>query len=36
LLNVISGARKLDSGVLEIGDTVKLGYYTQLSQDLTQ
>lgn len=34
LLNVIAGSRKLDSGVLEIGDTVKLGYYTQLSQDL--
>ncbi|MFD1486249.1 ABC-F family ATP-binding cassette domain-containing protein [Lacticaseibacillus baoqingensis] len=34
LLNVIAGRLPLDSGVLEIGETVKLGYYTQLSQDL--
>lgn len=36
LLNVIAGTRKLDSGVVEIGDTVKLGYYTQLSQNLDE
>ncbi|WP_461213086.1 ABC-F family ATP-binding cassette domain-containing protein [Lacticaseibacillus sp. GG6-2] len=34
LLNVIAGKLKLDSGVVEIGETVKLGYYTQLSQEL--
>ncbi|MCI1985941.1 MAG: ABC-F family ATP-binding cassette domain-containing protein [Lactobacillus sp.] len=34
LLNVIAGRLLLDSGVLEIGETVKLGYYTQLSQEL--
>jgi len=29
LLNVIAGLIPLDSGVIDIGETVKLGYYTQ-------
>lgn len=29
LLNVIAGIQKLDEGILDIGETVKLGYYTQ-------
>lgn len=29
LLNVIAGIQKLDEGTLDIGETVKLGYYTQ-------
>ncbi|WP_225047282.1 ABC-F family ATP-binding cassette domain-containing protein [Lacticaseibacillus kribbianus] len=34
LLNVIAGKLKLDSGVCELGETVRLGYYTQLSVEL--
>lgn len=34
LLNVIAGKLPLDSGTVELGDTVKLGYYTQMSQTL--
>ncbi|KRO18274.1 ABC-F family ATP-binding cassette domain-containing protein [Lacticaseibacillus saniviri] len=34
LLNVIAGKLPLDNGVVEIGETVKLGYYTQMSQSL--
>ena len=29
LLNIIAGSVKADSGVVEIGDTVRIGYYTQ-------
>ncbi|WP_412990272.1 ABC-F family ATP-binding cassette domain-containing protein [Pediococcus siamensis] len=29
LLNVIAGRQNLDSGIIEIGETVRLGYYTQ-------
>jgi len=29
LLNILSGRLEVDSGVLEFGDTVKLGYFTQ-------
>lgn len=32
LLNVIDGKQKLDSGVLKIGETVKIGYYTQKTE----
>ncbi|WP_125703305.1 ABC-F family ATP-binding cassette domain-containing protein [Lacticaseibacillus daqingensis] len=34
LLNVIAGKLPLDDGVVELGETVRLGYYTQLSQTL--
>ncbi|WP_179395379.1 ABC-F family ATP-binding cassette domain-containing protein [Lacticaseibacillus absianus] len=34
LLNVIAGQRPLDAGVIELGETVRLGYYTQMSQTL--
>lgn len=34
LLNVIAGRQKLDSGVLKIGDTVKIGYYTQQTEPI--
>ncbi|WP_203624585.1 MULTISPECIES: ABC-F family ATP-binding cassette domain-containing protein [unclassified Lacticaseibacillus] len=34
LLNVIAGKVKLDSGTCVLGETVKLGYYTQLAVDL--
>lgn len=34
LLNVIAGRQKLDSGVLKIGETVKIGYYTQQTEPI--
>lgn len=34
LLNVIANRTKLDSGVLKIGETVKLGYYTQQTEGI--
>lgn len=34
LLNVISGTQKLDSGVIKIGETVKIGYYTQQTEPI--
>lgn len=34
LLDVLAGMTVADSGVLEIGDTVKIGYYKQQNQDL--
>ena len=34
LLDVLSGITTADSGLLEIGDTVKIGYYKQQNQDL--
>lgn len=34
LLDVLAGMTTADSGVLEIGDTVKIGYYKQQNQDL--
>lgn len=34
LLNVIAGKQKLDSGVVKIGETVKLGYYTQQTEKI--
>ncbi|MFD1124489.1 ABC-F family ATP-binding cassette domain-containing protein [Lentilactobacillus raoultii] len=36
LLNVIAGRRKLDSGIIKIGETVKLGYYTQLTEPIPE
>lgn len=34
LLNVIAGKQKLDSGVVKIGETVKIGYYTQQTEPI--
>lgn len=34
LLNVIAGTQKLDSGVIKIGETVKIGYYTQQTEPI--
>ncbi|MFK5283521.1 ABC transporter ATP-binding protein, partial [Lacticaseibacillus paracasei] len=34
LLNIIAGKQKLDSGSIELGETVHLGYYTQMSANL--
>ena len=34
LLNVIAGHQALDSGVIKIGETVKLGYYTQQTEPI--
>lgn len=34
LLNVIAGTQKLDSGVVKIGETVKIGYYTQQTEPI--
>lgn len=36
LLNVIAGRKKLDSGIIKIGETVKLGYYTQLTEPIPE
>lgn len=36
LLNVIAGKLKLDSGVIKIGETVKLGYYTQQTEPIDE
>lgn len=33
-LNVLAGKIKLDSGTIKTGQTVKLGYYTQYTQDM--
>lgn len=32
LLNAIAGVQQLDSGVIEIGETVKMAYYTQVTE----
>jgi ABC transport system ATP-binding/permease protein len=34
LLNIIAGRLKEDSGSIDIGDTVKIGYYSQESEDM--
>ena len=34
LLNIIAGKQALDSGTIELGETVRLGYYTQLNTNL--
>lgn len=36
LLNVIAGQQPLDSGVIKIGETVKLGYYTQQTEPIDE
>ncbi|WP_127848205.1 ABC-F family ATP-binding cassette domain-containing protein [Lacticaseibacillus hulanensis] len=36
LLNVIAGDLPLDSGICDIGDTVKIGYYRQQMPDMDQ
>lgn len=36
LLNVIAGTQKLDSGVIKIGETVKIGYYTQQTEPIDE
>lgn len=36
LLNVIAGRQKLDSGIIKLGETVKLGYYTQQTEPIDE
>ncbi len=36
LLNVIAGRLKLDSGIIKIGETVKMAYYTQLTEPIPE
>lgn len=36
LLNVIAGRRHLDSGIIKIGETVKMAYYTQLTEPIPE
>lgn len=36
LLNILSGKMKADSGELKIGQTVKIGYFTQENEDFNQ
>ncbi len=36
LLNIIAGRDQADSGVVELGPTVKIGYYTQESIDMNE
>lgn len=36
LLNILSGRQKLDGGVLKVGETVKIGYYTQQTEGIDQ
>lgn len=36
LLNVIAGQQPLDSGVVEIGETVKMAYYTQITEPIPE
>lgn len=36
LLNIIAGRIPLDSGVMELGETVKIGYYTQENEQLDE
>lgn len=36
LLNILAGRESIDDGNLEIGQTVKIGYYTQESVDMDE
>lgn len=36
LLNVLAGRLPLDSGVLKVGETVKIGYYTQQTEPIDE
>lgn len=36
LLNIIAGKIKLDNGIVEIGDTVKIGYYSQENEEMNE
>ncbi|WP_461615519.1 ABC-F family ATP-binding cassette domain-containing protein [Clostridium sp. Marseille-QA1073] len=36
LLNILSGRLEVDSGVIEFGDTVKLGYFTQENGEMNE
>ncbi|PAK86099.1 ABC-F family ATP-binding cassette domain-containing protein [Lentilactobacillus parakefiri] len=36
LLNVIAGRLKLDSGIIKVGETVKIAYYTQLTEPIPE
>ena len=36
LLNAIAGVQQLDSGVIEIGETVKMAYYTQVTEPIPE
>lgn len=35
LLNILAGRQSLDSGQLEVGETVKIAYYTQTNEGMT-
>ncbi|RFU69697.1 ABC transporter ATP-binding protein [Peribacillus saganii] len=35
-LNLLAGRQELDSGEIEIGQTVKIGYYTQENEDMNE
>lgn len=36
LLNVLAGRQKLDNGVIKVGETVKIGYYTQQTEPIDE
>lgn len=36
LLNVLAGRQTLDQGILKVGETVKIGYYTQQTEGIDQ
>lgn len=36
LLNILAGTIPIDSGEIEIGQTVKIGYYTQVNEEIDQ
>ncbi|MEG0255702.1 ABC-F family ATP-binding cassette domain-containing protein [Vagococcus sp.] len=36
LLNLIAGKHQLDSGIIELGETVRIGYYTQENEGLDE
>ena len=36
LLNVLAGRQPLDSGIIKVGETVKIGYYTQQTEGIDQ
>lgn len=36
LLNVLAGRQALDQGILKVGETVKIGYYTQQTEGIDQ
>lgn len=36
LLNILASRQKLDQGILKVGETVKIGYYTQQTEGIDQ